>query len=868
MVGGAKAGTLQDLPKQFLRFGETPALISFKGDASETLSFNELAERAHNIAKSLRNRGVALGEPIGILASNSPAWVTTCLGILAVGAAVAPFDVQQSEAERSSLLEIIGCRFLFSDREVSGQGIRAAGIPQPDGALLLHTLSPSAGENAAQPPAFPVAKPNDLALIVYTSGTTGTSKAVPLTHSNIMSTIDALAEAGVAGLRERAFLPLPLNHIYPLVVGLLLPLSTGASVVLPGQTRSPELARAIRLSGATMLIGVPRLYRSLLAAIVGEVDARGGVTAWAFHHLLGLSIALTRRGERRHGRLIFGAIRRNLAPCLYRLVSSGAPLEEETELKLLGLGYDVLTGYGLSETASILSFNRPGRSRAGSAGEPFPQLEMRIAKPEPNGVGEIEVRGPNVFAGYRNDPERTRAAFTEDGFFRTGDRGRLDTDGYLHTAGRASEMIVLPGGKKLVPEILESQYEANPAIGEVAILTEGRKLVGLVVPSPSERANGSLEVTEVAVRAALASSATLLPNYMRLSGFALTRQPLPRTYIGILRRHLLPALYREARARAETRAATYQLPVADREFLADPARRRLWQWLEARFPDRPLSLEMNPGLDLGLDSLGWVSLTMEIEQEFGGVLDEAALSRIVTLRDFVVIASTAGKQRMPAEAPLPPEYGMIVRAAWYAANALNRLIMRTLFRLKVEGLENLPERAPYLICPNHTSYLDPFALSAALPWPVLRQAYWAAATDILFGSSWRRALSRRARVFSVDPSLGIRRGLALSAAALRSGNVLVWFPEGWRSREGTLQPFLSGIGALVLGTAVPIVPVFIKGTFKAWPVHHRFPHFHSLTIRFGRPLDPKQWSGFAAKEAVNEQIALTIRKAVAALGNQ
>ena len=132
----------------------------------------------------------------------------------------------------------------------------------------------------------------------------------------------------------------------------------------------PELARALRAGGATVLIGVPRLYESLLAAIIGQIDAGGGVSAWAFHRLLGLSIALARRRQRRFGQLAFKAIRDNVAPRLYRLVSGGAKLEEETELKLLGLGYDVLTGYGLSETAPVVTFNRPGRSRIGNAGEP------------------------------------------------------------------------------------------------------------------------------------------------------------------------------------------------------------------------------------------------------------------------------------------------------------------------------------------------------------------------------------------------------------------------------------------------------------------------------------------------------------------
>ncbi|MGA7323571.1 MAG: AMP-binding protein [Rhodomicrobium sp.] len=859
--------TLQDLPELLASFGEAPALISFKGEVSETLTFGELSRRALEIAEGVRCRGIGLGEPVGIVASNGPPWVTACLGILAAGAAVAPLDVQQSESDRARLIEIIGCRFAFSDRKILSDG-SFGGSPSEEG-LNLYPLSPqSSGEQAADVPGALLARPIDLALIVHTSGTTGTRKAVPLSHSNIMANLIALDEAGVAGPRDRALTSLPLHHIYPLLVGLLLPLSIGASVVLQGNTSGPEFTRVMRLGRVTVLIGVPGLYQSLLAAILAQADARLGVTALAFHHLLDFSVYLARHGHCRFGRLAFKAIRRNVAPSLYRLVSAGALLEEETELKLLGLGYEVLTGYGLSETASVVTFNLPGHSRPGSAGEPLPQVELRITKPEAGGAGGIEVRGPNVFTGYRNDPDKTKAAFSADGWFRTGDLGWVDADGHLHTAGRASETIVLPGNKALIPETLEAQYAANTAIAEIGIMAEGRKLVGLIVPSPLVCPGDSLEAAKASVRLALTSCANLLPNHLRLSGFALTQQPLPRTQMGNLRRHLLPALYREARRKADTLAARHKLPEADRIFLAEPAARRVWLWLQARFPGQRLSLQMNPGLDLGLDSLGWVGLATELEQALDIAFDDGVLSRTVTLRDLVALASTAGIQPMPAEAVLPSEPGMMVRASWHAANAINRLIMKTFFRLKVEGVEYLPERAPYLVCPNHTSYLDPLALAAALPWPVLRQAYWAAATDILFGSFWRRALSTRARIFSVDPSLGIRRALALSAAALRTSHILVWFAEGWRSRDGTLQPFLPGIGTLVLGTPVPVVPVYIKGTFKAWPVHHRLPHVHALTIRFGRPLDPKQWAGFAGKEDAEERIALLVRERVAALGNK
>jgi long-chain acyl-CoA synthetase len=190
--------------------------------------------------------------------------------------------------------------------------------------------------------------------------------------------------------------------------------------------------------------------------------------------------------------------------------------------------------------------------------------------------------------------------------------------------------------------------------------------------------------------------------------------------------------------------------------------------------------------------------------------------------------------------------------------------MYTVFRLKVEGIEDLPQHGPFLLCPNHSSYLDPLALAAALPWSILRQVYWAGSSNILFRSAWRRAFSRGARVLAVDPVLSIRTGLSQSAEVLRSGHVLVWFPEGWRSKDGQLQPFLPGIGALLLNSPVPVVPVYISGTFEAWPRQRRFPRPYPISVRFGCALDPRQWAGMAETREAEEQIALTIKEAVAA----
>ena len=844
-----QAETLEALVSRLAAYGDAPAVIDVGPCKLTTVSFAQLVARADELAQELRANGVEPGEPVGIVAPNSAAWIGTCLGILAAGASVMPLDVKQGEPERNALVAANGCRIAFVADGIS------------NGTLAL------AQRRFARNVSIPMDR--DVALLLHTSGTTGTPKAVPLSHTNVLANLRALVAERLVDRDVRALLPLPLHHVYPLVVGLLLPLCVGGSVVLPGGISGPELARALRVAGVNTLVGVPRLYDALRTTIVERVRARGPLIAWIFDRALAHSIADVHRGRYGFGRHVFGGIRRTVAPALYRLACGGAALDEATEEALLGLGYVVIAGYGLTETAPLITFNRPGRGRLGSAGQPLPGVELRVVRAEADGVGEIEVHGPNVFAGYRDDEAATARALSPDGWFRTGDRGRLDVDGYLFLHGRAGETLVLPGGEKLNPETLEASYATSPVIGEIAVMIEGGKLVALVVPAARAPRAGAV-AGERAIRNALQEHGNELPSYMHLAGVAIIDEPLPRTLIGKLQRHRLPSLYRAARGRAETQSAPgRELSPADRAFLADPGAGRIWAWLETRFPQRHLSLEMSPQLDLGVDSLGWIELTVDLERTLGIRLDEAAIEHIVTLRDLIVAAQAtapAPADNVAAATWLePPSWWE--RAVWSAGQVLTRFLVRLVSQVRTEGTEQLPQRGPYVLCPNHASYLDAPVLAATLPWTILDQVVWAGSVDAMFSNPVSRLFSRLARVLPIDPVGGAGTGFALSAQALGHRRILVWFPEGWRTTDGLLRPFLPGIGALMLRAPVPIVPVRIEGTFAAWPAQRRFPRPHPIVVRFGTPIASERWEALREYDDAAVRIAALVKAEVAALGD-
>ncbi|MDX1575293.1 MAG: AMP-binding protein, partial [Kiloniellales bacterium] len=571
--------TLQDVVAGLERWPGEPAIVAFGDDGLETLAYGELDGLARQLAAGLIERGLAPGEPVGIYADNRPEAAVLRLALISAGAMMVSIDQDLRPDQLAHVLTDSGCRRIFtlsSDlpgvRKACGEALEVFLLDgeanHAESAESWRTLlADGPGDRRA-------VAPDDIAALFYTSGTTGPPKGVPLSHANIAFNLNALLGLKLVGPGDRVLLPLPLHHSYPFIVGLLTPLAAGATVVLPAEVTGPALQIALRDGRPTIMIGVPRLYEALAAGIEGRVAARGKVPLKLFHLLLRLSRGLQRRFGPPVGRRLFAVLHKSLAPSLQILVSGGARLDPETGRRLEGLGWQVLSGYGLVETASISTFNPPGRVRMESAGLPAPGVEVRIDSPDSSGRGEVLIKGPNVFGGYKSDPEANRSAFSDDGWFRTGDLGVCDEAGYLHIVGRVKEMIVLPDGKNVSPEDLETLYRESPYVRDIAVIESAGGLAGLVVPEfEAVRAAGSGRIEDL-IRVSFAELARQLPPYQRLSDFAITREELPRTRLGKFRRHRLAEIYRRAQRGEAPRPAP--LSEADRELLSSPRIAPLW----------------------------------------------------------------------------------------------------------------------------------------------------------------------------------------------------------------------------------------------------------------------------------------------------
>lgn len=919
----------------------------------EDWDYDRLAGEGAAFARGLAGRGLRRGDRIAILASNQPAWFAVCVGALRAGVVVVPVDAQLADEVTAHVLEDCAPRALVttSDQAARIEGLGLASPPllilldgdENDGRHWRKALQESAEERppeqategqtgAGQAPEAPASEvqapeagareaqeaetpaetpaeaqtavsPSDTAVIFYTSGTTGMPKGVPLTHANLVHPLNALAGYDLVTEKDRVLLPLPLHHVYPFAIGMLLPLALGVALVLPSLLTGPQLVRALREGEVTAIIGVPRLYRSLYEGILGRVRSLGLARRLLLGGLMRLSLGLSRGLGLRWGKWLLRPLHRSLGPSLRLLACGGSPLDPALAYRLEGLGWRLAIGYGLTETSGLLTLNLPeslpGQGRLSSVGRPMDGVELRIAagaeraderEGGQDGFGEVLVRGPNIFHGYLHLAEETREAFTADGWFKTGDRGRVDGDGLLILGGRSSTLIVTEGGENIQPEHLEEAYGRHPSIREIGVLQQDGKLVGLVVPEAREIGPEAEQGMRELIRLAIAERSKTLPSYQRLADFAISRESLARTRLGKIQRHKLAEHYEKAR-RGETGAVGGDRPIAvtemsdaDQSILEDAAARKTWDWLARRYPDVRLTPDTSPQLDLGIDSLEWIGISLEIRERTGVELTEAAIGKVESIRDLLAAVAEGGadEPRLERAEPLeaPEEYldeealawlrpqGLGLRILARLVFAVNRPVFRLYFRLQVEGTENLPQQGPYLLTPNHLSYLDAPALADALGFDRCTRLNWAGAAPIMLANPFMRLVTRVGRVAPIDPKGAALSSLAFGALILGRGNGLVWFPEGRFSRSGALQRLQPGIGILAERFEVPIVPVWIEGTETALPPGRFWPRPHRVRVRFGAPLDPRALRQSGEGDKPHQRITDALRRHMLALGGR
>ncbi len=554
------------------RFGSRVAYQVKVGASYRTLTFSELALRSRDFGAGLLAMGMRRGDAIAIICENSLDWIISYFGLSMAGGVGVPLYSQLKRSEMEELIFRSDARYVVASPAVlerlpsSLPGVKATVVTEGDiegdgssfagRVVRFGSVAARATEESRRVLANTNVSSSDLASIVYTSGTMGGAKGVMLTHHNFTSNVESIRRSLPIRQSDRMLLVLPLHHALPFTVGILTLMSIGVETTLENDLT--RLRDRMLETKPTLFGGVPALFKLMYRAVVRQMEVEGRLGQ--FQRATRVVDYVKRAAALNIGPLVFRPLHRRLGGHLRFMVSGGAALDPETARDYLCVGLPIVQGWGLTETAPVVSvqrwnaakylFSRHYEKRTGSVGQPLPGIDVAVLETSgeetrilPRGEGELLVRGPNVFLGYFKEPELTQEAKLGD-WFRTGDLGRIDDESNIWITGRAKSVIVLESGKKVIPDRIEDLVAPDPLVQSICVLplqVGAKAVVGAVVhPDFKETSEAcqqrGLPLTEACIRAVLREKlnrlGTILHSYERIDELVLSDTPLPQTPLG------------------------------------------------------------------------------------------------------------------------------------------------------------------------------------------------------------------------------------------------------------------------------------------------------------------------------------------------
>jgi long-chain acyl-CoA synthetase len=795
-------------------------LVHDDGFRSRTHTYTDVGRAARGFAVRLHDAGLRKGDTVVFFCENRAEWIVAFWGCLLGGIIVVPIDYRASPDFLERVSRIVGAKLVLVGQDVTP-------VRETSGARVWRL--PEIEWRDGAPPAVSIGR-DDVAEIIFTSGATAEPKGVVITHRNVLANIVPV-EREVLKYRKwgQPFFPLrflnllPLSHMFGQAMATFIPPMLPGVVVFMRGYNPGEIAAQIKSRRISVLVSVPKILDVLR------------------EHVLRLAPDVAQPGPKRHVARRWWRYRnvhRLFGLKFWAFVVGAAPLDAELEAFWGELGFAVIQGYGLTETAPIVSLNHPFQTRRGSVGKAIAGVEVKIA-PD----GEVLVRGENVTTGYFNAADETARAF-EDGWFHTGDIGEVGEGGQLFIRGRKKEVIVTPEGLNVFPEDVERVLNRQPGVRDAAVV--GAAAAG-GSPGKGERSDERVHAVLVVdpgvdpdaiTRAANAE----LADHQKIRRALVWPEPeLPRTEGA---RKLRRAVVREW----VMSGGTPRLAQSGPDALAA---------LIGKYAGRADLTPKTTIEELGLSSLERVELMVALEDAFQTRLDEGAFSEARDLSQLRTLVERAATTERPSAEPVDfPTWNR----SW-PARAIRRVSLPTLIlpltrvfaHIYVDGREHVRAiDAPVIFASNHQSHMDTPVILAALPARLRYRVAPAMAKEFFkahfFPEEHGRAAwlsnslnySLAALVFNAFPlpqrETGARQTLRYIGDVLEDGHSVLIFPEGRRTDTGAIDRFRPGIGMIASRLGVPVVPVRIEGLEKV--LHHSWNMARPGRVRvaFGAPL--------------------------------
>jgi long-chain acyl-CoA synthetase len=775
------------------KFRTKDALTIRPGFRTRAWTYRDLNEVVPRVARYLKESGLKQGDRVLIWGVNRPEYGIAFLAALRLGAILVPLEANYAAEFAQKIAE----RTRASGAIVSSQTLaRAKTLNLP---LFQMEVLPDLARQC-----LPLEKAaltgDDLAEVVFTSGTTGDPKGAMLSHRNILSNAIAASQIFPIGPQQRLLSFLPLSHMFEQLGGFFTVLLAGASVIYPTSRQPAVVRRTFKERKVSMVLITPAVVKSLMLAIERSAEAQGKKKLFETLRRVARHVPMPVR------RALFFSVHRQFGGRFRYIISGGAALDPALGESWRELGIDVIQGYGTTECSPGLTFNRVELNRLGSVGTPLPGVEIKIAAD-----GEVLAKGPNVFKGYWENEEATRAVLEKDGWYHTGDLGEIDKDGFLWLRGRKKDMIVLADGTNVYPEDIENALAADPRIEALAtpLRPAVATVVGLQRPGEDVQVHAVFLVKDKEQVASIVRDTNVkLSGSQQIRGWTIwPEDEFPTTPTQKVKKrfvvdHLL-TMGRVDQARAVTgdQAATRTLSDVERVITQ-----------VANLPPAAVHSGATLSADLGLDSLGRVDLLGAIEEELGAYVDEAALEPNATVAELERMVAAARDVKRDTGIygwPLSPvvrSFGLLLQ------QTLIYPLVHIFYKVKVTGQSKLVGlKGPVMFAPNHCLHWDNGIILMAIPLSWRWKLAVAAAADDVFGNKLNGfASSILANAFPLAREGAIRRSLELLGARLdRQFSVLI-YPEGKLTIGGPMQPFKSGTGLIAVEGFTPVVPMKLK----------------------------------------------------------
>ncbi|MBR6170758.1 MAG: AMP-binding protein [Bacteroidaceae bacterium] len=773
------------------------------------------------------------GDKTLVFSENREGWIYAFFSIWQNKGVAVPVDASSTVSDVVYILKDCKPQCIWTSKErlsVAEEAVKESGMPIK--ILLIDdyeqvSCPQKEGKLYIQEDGIFTAENKEMALIIYTSGTTGSPKGVMISYANLYANCHSVTvDVPIFDSTRRTLILLPLHHVLPLVGTVIMPILAGGGVAICPTLSGPDIMDTLVKGKIAIFVGVPRLWTTIYLGIKKKIDA--SPVARALFKLCEVV------NSPKLSRIIFKAVHQKLGGNLTYCVSGGASLDTEIGCGLRTLGITMLEGYGMTETAPIISFTRPGDVIPGCVGKPMSTVDVKIVN------GEICVKGPNVMLGYYNRPEETAQVIDQDGYVHTGDLGYLDELGRIHITGRSKEIIVLSNGKNIQPAELEYKLEKyDQYVKEVAVTQDGDMLRAIIVPKEEWAANLSdAEVEEQLKRLVIEPYNLTVVNYKKVMSLSVFRGALPRTKLDKLQRFKLKDLIKDI---DKAEAHPLEKPQTNETLEMKILRKYIEE--EKKVIVKPTS---HIETDLAFDSLDCVSLEGFIERTFGVQIKSgtfAQYANIQEIADYIAQYKTRSEvENIDWHSILSSDTSSLnIASTWRIHTKVVHLMHKFLRNhndLEINGIENLPLGGQFIMAPNHQSAIDGNICTAGLSDYTLRNTYYYATEEHIKGYLLQ-LIARHNNVILMQHQ-NLKDSILRMAKVLKMGKNIVIFPEGARTHDGQMQTFKKTFAILSKELDIPIIPVRIEGAYEAMPRGTKHLGRNKITVTYLPVIKPTE----------------------------